>query len=158
VGFSIRHFVAKVPGRFGSFSGTITVDRENMANNRVEATIVAASIDTGNQKRDTHLRSADFFEVSRFPTITFKSTAWTKTGNDTYEVTGDLTIKDVTKPVVLNVTALGFGPGARGAQLSGWEATTRINKKEFNVTDPALVDVALGNEVTILINIEAKKT
>jgi polyisoprenoid-binding protein YceI len=158
VGFSIRHFVAKVPGRFGSFSGTITVDRENMANNQVEATIEAASIDTGNQKRDTHLRSADFFEVNRFPTITFKSTAWTKTGDDTYEVTGDLTIKDVTKPVVLNVTALGFGPGARGAQLSGWEATTRINKKEFNVTDPALVDVALGNEVTILINIEAKKT
>jgi polyisoprenoid-binding protein YceI len=158
VGFSIRHFVAKVPGRFTKFSGTIAVDRENPANNRVNATIEAAAIDTGNQKRDTHLRNPDFLEVEKFPTINFKSTLWKKTGDETYDVTGDLTIKDVTKPVILKVTSLGFGPGSRGVELSGWEATTTINKKEFNVNDPALLEVALGDEVAVTINIEAKKT
>jgi polyisoprenoid-binding protein YceI len=158
VGFSIRHFVAKVPGKFNKFNGTVTIDRENAANNRAEATIESASIDTGNQKRDDHLRTADFLDAARLPKITFKSTAWTKTGDDTYDVTGDLTIKDVTKPVVLKVTSLGFGPGSGGAQLSGWEATTKINKKEFNVKDPPMLDAALGDEVTVTINLEAKKT
>jgi polyisoprenoid-binding protein YceI len=158
VGFSIRHFVAKVPGRFTKFSGTIEVDRENPANNSVNATIEAAAIDTGNQKRDTHLRNPDFLEVEKFPTINFKSSSWKKTGEDTFDVIGDLTIKDVTKPVVLKVTSLGFGPGSRGAELSGWEATTTINKKEFNVVDPAMLEVALGDEVAVTINIEAKKT
>jgi polyisoprenoid-binding protein YceI len=158
VGFSIRHFVAKVPGKFNKFNGTVTIDRENAANNRAEATIESASIDTGNQKRDDHLRTADFLDAARLPKITFKSTAWSKTGDDTYDVTGDLTIKDVTKPVVLKVTALGFGPGSGGAQLSGWEATAKINKKEFNVKDPPMLDAALGDEVTVTINLEAKKT
>jgi polyisoprenoid-binding protein YceI len=158
VGFSIRHFVAKVPGKFNKFNGTVTIDRENAANNRAEATIESASIDTGNQKRDDHLRTADFLDAARLPKITFKSTAWSKTGDDTYDVTGDLTIKDVTKPVVLKVTSLGFGPGSGGAQLSGWEATTKINKKEFNVKDPPMLDAALGDEVTVTINLEAKKT
>ncbi|MGH7945107.1 MAG: YceI family protein [Opitutaceae bacterium] len=158
IGFSIRHFVAKVPGRFTTFGGTIAVDRENPANNRVEASIDAAAIDTGNQKRDTHLRSEDFLEAGKFPAIKFKSTSWKKTGGDTYDVTGDLTIKDVTKPVVLKVTSLGFGPGGGGAQLSGWEATTTINKREFNVNDPRMLDAALGDDVAVTINIEAKKT
>ena len=158
VAFSIRHFVAKVPGRFGKFSGTITVDHENPANNRATATIEAAAIDTGNEKRDTHLRSPDFLDVAKFPTMSFKSTAWKKTGEESYDVTGDLTIKDVTKLVVLKVTSLGFGAGSRGAHLSGWEATTKINKKEFNVIDPAILDAALGDEVTVTINLEARRT
>ena len=158
VAFSIRHFVAKVAGRFGKFSGTITVDRENPANNAASATIETAAIDTGNEKRDTHLRSADFLDAAKFPTMSFKSTAWKKTDEDSYDVTGNLTIKDVTKPVVLKVTSLGFGPGSGGAQLGGWEATTKINKKEFNVKDPALLDAAIGEDVTITINVEARKT
>ena len=157
VGFSIRHFVAKVPGKLNKFTGTIAVDRDNPANNRVEASIEAASIDTGNPKRDTHLRSADFLDTATFPTISFKSTSWKKTGDDTYDVAGELTIKNVTKPVVLKVTSLGFGPGSGGDQLSGWEATTKINKKEFNVKDPAMLDAALGDDVNVIINIEAKK-
>lgn len=159
VGFSIRHFVAKVPGNFAKFSGTIVVDRENPEKSSAQATIDAASINTGNQKRDDHLRGSDFFDVAKYPTITFKSTGWKKTGEDTFEVSGDLTIKDVTKPVTLNVTSLGFGPGAQpGSQLSGWEATTKIDKKEFNVKDPTMLDPALGDEVAIMINIEAKKS
>jgi polyisoprenoid-binding protein YceI len=157
VGFSIRHFVSKVPGKFSKFNGTITVDRDNLANSSAEATIDVASVNTDNQKRDDHLRNADFFDATKFPTMKFKSTSWKKTGENTYDVTGDLTLKDVTKPVVLKVTALGFGPGMRGAQLSGWEATTTINKKEFNVNDPAMLDAALGDDVTITINIEAVK-
>lgn len=157
VGFSIRHFVSKVPGKFNKFSGTIKVDRENLANSSAEATIDVGSIDTDNQKRDDHLRTPDFFDAAKYPTMKFQSTSWKKTGENTYDVTGDLTLKDVTKPVVLKVTALGFAPGMRGAQLSGWEATTKINKKEFNVNDPAMLDAALGDDVTITINLEAVK-
>ena len=155
VGFSIRHFVSKVPGKFNKFEGRITVDRENPERSSAEATIDVASIDTANQKRDDHLRNADFFDAPKFPTMKFKSTSWKKTGENTFDVSGDLTIKDVTKPVVLKVTSLGFGPGMGGTQLSGWEATTTINKKEFNVKDPAMLDAALGDDVTITINIEA---
>lgn len=156
VAFSIRHFVAKVPGKFGKVGGTITVDRDNPASNRAEATIEVSSIDTGNQKRDTHLRSGDFFDATQFPAMTFKSKSWKKTGEDSFDVVGDLKIKDVTKEVILKVTSLGFGPG-NGGQLSGWEATTKINKKEFNVKDPPMLDAALGDDVTVTINIEAKK-
>lgn len=155
VAFTVRHFVAKVPGRFKDFNGTITVDRKDLTKSTAEATIQVASIDTENQKRDDHLRSADFLDAAKFPTIKFKSKAWKKTGADTYDVTGDLTIKDVTKEVVLKVTSLGFGPGMQGAQLSGWEATTKINKKDFNVNDPAMLDAALGDDVAITINVEA---
>lgn len=155
VGFKIRHFVAKVPGKFTQFSGTITVDRANLEKSSAEATIQVASIDTENQKRDDHLRNADFFDAAKFPTMTFKSKSWKKTGTDKYDVTGDLTLKGVTKEVVLKVTSLGFGPGMGGAQLSGWEATTTINKADFNMKDPAMLDAALGDEVDITINIEA---
>lgn len=155
VAFTIRHFVSKVPGKFTKFSGTIAYDAANPANNTVEATIDTTSFDTANEKRDAHVRSADFLQVEKFPSIKFKSTSWKKTGDGTFDVTGNLTIKDVTKPVVLKTTLLAVGPGMPGTQLSGWEATTTINKKEFNVIDPAMLDAALGDDVTITINIEA---
>lgn len=157
VGFSIRHFVAKVPGKFNKFSGAIKVDRADLTKSSVEATIDIASIDTANQRRDDHLRSADFFDATKFPQMKFKSKAWKKTGENTYDVTGDLSLKDVTKEVVLKVTALGFGPGAMGGELSGWEATTTIDKKQFNIKDPLALDAALGDDVAITINIEAGK-
>lgn len=155
VGFSIRHFVSKVPGKFSKFNGTITVDRDNLEKSSVEATIETAAINTDNQKRDDHLRTADFLDATAFPKITFKSKSWKKTGTDSFDVTGDLTIKDVTKEVVLKTKLLGFGEGMRGAQLSGWEATATINKAEFNVKDPAMLDAALGDEVAVTLNIEA---
>lgn len=157
LGFSIRHFVSKVPGTFTTFSGTITVDRENLENSSVDATIEVGSVNTANEKRDNHLKSADFFDVANHGTATFKSKAWTKTGKDTFDVTGDLTLHGVTKEVVLNTTLLGFGEGARGAQLSGWEATTTIKKSDFGVSGPAMLSKTLGDEVTIKINIEAAK-
>ncbi len=155
VAFSIRHFVSKVPGKFNQFTGTISFDAANPAASSVEATIQIASIDTANQKRDDHLRNADFFDAPKFPAMKFKSRTWKKTGENTFDVIGDLTLKDVTKEVTLKVTSLGFGPGMGGAQLSGWEATTKINKRDFNVKGPAMLEAALGDEIAITINIEA---
>ena len=156
VAFSIRHIVSKVPGRFTDFAGTITIDRDHPEKSVAEASIKIASIDTHSQKRDNHLRSPDFFDAAKYPDMKFRSTSWKKTGDDSYEVRGDLTIKDVTKPVTLNVELLGVGPGMMpGSQVSGWEATTKINKAEFNVKDPPMLDAALGDDVDITINIEA---
>ena len=155
VGFSIRHFFSKVPGSFTKFAGTITVDRANLENSSVEATIDIGSVSTVNEQRDTHLKSPDFFDFAKFPTIAFKSKAWKKTGDDTFDVTGDLTIKDVTKEVVLKVKSLGFGPGMRGAMLSGWEATTTLNKADFGVNGPAALGKMLGDEVAVTIGVEA---
>ena len=126
-----------------------------MEKSSVEATIDVASVNTANEKRDTHLKSPDFFDAAKFSTITFKSTSWKKTGEDTYDVTGDLTIKDQTHPIVLHVSSLGFGPGGRGAMLSGWEGTTIIKKADFGVSGPAMMAKVLGEDVTVNITIEA---
>ena len=155
VAFSIRHFVSKVPGSFTKFAGTITVDRANLANSSVDATIEVGSVSTASEARDKHLKTPDFFDAEKFATITFKSKAWKATGESTFDVTGDLTIHGVTKEVVLKVTSLGFGPGSRGAMLSGWEATTAIKKSDFGVNGPAMLGAALGEDVAITIGIEA---
>jgi polyisoprenoid-binding protein YceI len=155
VGFSIRHFVSKVPGRFTQFSGTITVDRDNLENSSVDAVIEVGSLNTFNDHRDADLKSPGYFDATKFGTITFKSSSWKKTGDSTFDVTGNLTIKGVTKEVVLKVNLLGFGPGMRGAQLSGWEASTTIARRDFGVDGPAMMVKALGDEVAISISIEA---
>jgi polyisoprenoid-binding protein YceI len=155
VAFSIRHAVGRVPGRFTKFSGTIVVDRGNLENSTVSAVIDVGSVDTDNDKRNGHLKTPDFFDVSTYATITFKSKSWKKTGDDTFDVTGDLTIKNVTKEVVLKVTLNGFGPGMRGATLSGWEATTTLNREDFGVMGPAMLGKMLGDEVAVTILVEA---
>jgi polyisoprenoid-binding protein YceI len=155
VGFAVRHFVSRVPGQFTQFSGTIVVDRDNLENSSVDAVIEVGSVSTNNEKRDGHLKSPDFFDAANFGTITFKSRSWKKTGDGTYAVTGDLTIRGTTKEVVLDVTLLGFGPGAMGAQLSGWEASTTLKRKDFGVNGPAMLGTALGDEVAVSISIEA---
>ena len=155
VAFQVRHFLTKVPGSFTQFTGTILVDRDNLENSSVSAEINVGSINTASEKRDAHLKSPDFFDAAKFSTITFKSTSWKKTGDATFDVAGDLTIHGVTKPVVLKVTSLGFGPGMMGAQLSGWEATTTIVRADFGVNGPAMLGKALGDEVPVSISIEA---
>jgi polyisoprenoid-binding protein YceI len=152
VGFAIRHFFTNVPGAFTKFSGTITVDRDHLENSSVAATIEVPSVDTRTEKRDNHLRSPDFFDAAKFPVMTFKSTAWKQTGEGAFDVTGDLTIKDVTKPVVLKVKLLGFGPGMQGAMLSGWEASTTLNRNDFGITTFPKV---LGDDVAVTITVEA---
>ncbi len=152
-GFSVRHLFSKFTSSFTKTTGTITVDQANMENNTVEATVEIASLGTANADRDKHLQSPDFFDGAKFPTATFKSKSWKKAGSGTFDVTGGLTIKGITKEVVLKVTSLGFGAGMRpGTMLSGWEATTVLNRNDFGVSYGPKI---LGEDVTVNIAIEA---
>jgi polyisoprenoid-binding protein YceI len=155
VSFAVRHFLTKVPGRFTRFSGVIVVDRDNLENSTVSAVIDVGSVNTANEKRDADLRTPNFFDAAQFASITFRSTSWKKTGDTTFDVAGDLSIHGVTKPVVLKVDLLGFGPGMMGAQLSGWDASVTLDRQDFGVKGPAMLGTALGNEVGVSINIEA---
>jgi polyisoprenoid-binding protein YceI len=155
VGFSIRHFVSKVPGTFTKVSGTVTVDRANLENSSVEATIDTASFNTENDKRNAHVMSDAFLDVAKYPVITFKSKAWKKTGEDSFDVTGDLTIHGVTKEVVLAAKLLGFGEGMGGVQLSGWEVTAALKKSDFGVNGPTMLAKVVGDDVAVHITIEA---
>jgi len=152
VGFSIAHFFTKVPGYFSKVKGTIVVDRDHLANSTVEAVIEVASITTNTKMRDDDLRSTNFFAADQFPSMTFKSKSWKNTGNNTYAVTGVLTMKNVAKEVVLKVKSLGFGPGMNGAAISGWEATLTLDRRDFDITAD---QGAVGNNVDVLINVEA---
>ncbi|HKB90913.1 MAG TPA: YceI family protein [Opitutaceae bacterium] len=152
IAFSIRHFFSKVPGSFSKFDGTIVVDRDNLEKSSAEVTIDIGSLNTANEKRDTHVKSPDFLDAAKFPTITFKSTSWKKTGPDSYDVSGNLTIKGTTKPVVLKVKSLGFGPGMKGVMLSGWEAATALKRSDFGVTG---FEQVLGDDVDVTISVEA---
>lgn len=134
--FKVRHMmVTNVNGTFGSLEGTIEFDADNPGDASVEATIDAASISTGAEDRDNHLRSGDFFEVEKYPNITFKSTDVNVTGDNTAEVTGDLTIRDVTKSITLDVTLVGVMENSPfGDTRAGFEATTTINREDFGLT------------------------
>lgn len=152
VQFSIRHFFTRVPGSFTRFSGTIKVDRDDLTNSSVHARIEAASIDTRVSMRDNDLRSAHFFDVAKFPAITFQSTSWTKTGDNTFDVAGNLTMHGVKKAVVLKVKCLGFGTGAGGVKICGWKATTTLDRNFFGLKRyPEM----LGADVRVTINVEA---
>ena len=152
VGFSIRHIFTQVPGYFSKVKGAFTVDRSNLENSVAESVIDVASITTTSAQRDEHLRSASFFDAAKYPTMTFKSKSWKRSGEDTFAVTGDLTIRDVTKVVVLKVKSLGFGPGMQGAVVSGWELSTMIDRRDYGITTG---QGPIGNEVAIAINVEA---
>jgi polyisoprenoid-binding protein YceI len=162
VGFSVRHFFSKVPGQFKDFSGTIVMDEKNPPASSVEVTIQAASISTDNERRDGHLRSPDFFATDSFPTLTFKSTTVAPAGKDKYQVTGELTMRGVTKPVVLDVEFLGMGQVGIGGQAmgtkAGFDATATLNRKDFGINWNKTLDqggVMLGEDVAISLHIEA---
>ncbi|MEO8431625.1 MAG: YceI family protein [Acidobacteriota bacterium] len=160
VGFRIRHFVTKVEGRFRDFDGTVTLDRQSPAVSRVDLTIQAASIDTNAENRDKHLRSADFFEVEKYPTITFKSTKITPKGADTFDVTGDFTMHGVTKSITVPVHHLGFLKAGK-QEKTGFEIAFVLNRKDYGITWNRAVDagsVMLGDDVEINIQVEANRT
>ena len=153
VKFSIRHFVAKTTGKFNQFEGTIKLDRKNWSNSSVSATISVNSVDTANEKRDSHLQEDDYFDSSKHPLITFESTKWETTDKeDTFKITGNLTMLGKSKEVVLETKLLGFGTGMEGAHLSGWEATTTLDRTQWGVSGG---QPAVGAEVDVVINIEA---
>jgi polyisoprenoid-binding protein YceI len=161
-GFSIRHMiVSNVRGDFGKVTGTLTLDEKDITKSTVEATIDVATIDTREPKRDEHLKSPDFFDVAKYPTITFKSTKVEKAGKDGLKISGDLTMHGVTKPVVLNVT----GPTAEvkdpyGRVLRGASATTKLDRTAWGVSWSKVIEgggAMVGNEVKIEIELELAK-
>lgn len=158
VGFSIRHFVSNVTGRFGDFEGAIKYDKDNPAASSVEFTVKTASIDTGNADRDNHLRAADFFDAPKFPTMTFTSTKVAAKGANTLEVTGNFTMHGVTKQITIPVEFLGTVKTPRG-EKAGFETHFTINRKEYGVNWNNVMDSGpvLGDEVKINIDIEANK-
>jgi polyisoprenoid-binding protein YceI len=160
VGFQVRHIFTMVSGRFTDYAGTIQVDRAKPESSTVEFTIQATSIDTSEPRRDQHLRSADFFDVANNPTISFKSTSVKANGKDSFLVTGELTMRGVTKPVTLPVTLLGEGKDPMGNEKMGLETAVTINRKDFGlVWNRALESggMLVGDEVKVQISIEANK-
>ncbi len=153
VKFSIRHFVSKTSGNFNQFEGMLTLNRDDLSNSNVNARIQVNSVDTANVKRDAHLQEDDFFNAAEYPLITFQSTRWAVTADaNKFKVSGDLTMLNTTREITLDVVLLGFGPGMHGAQLSGWEATTQLDRTEWGILGG---QPAVGTTVHITINIEA---
>ncbi len=154
IGFSIPHMlISEVDGQFKSFEATINASKEDFSDATVEVTADATSIYTNNDGRDKHLRSADFFDVEKYPTLTFKSTSFTKTGDKTYTVTGDLTMHGVTKPVTLEATLTGTAAGRDGKKIVGFKATGKLNRIDYGVGKSG---PGAGDEVTITVKSEFK--
>jgi polyisoprenoid-binding protein YceI len=155
--FSIRHIFSQVRGRFTQMSGSVTYDPKEPEKASVTAKIVAASINTDNERRDAHLKNADFFDVEKYPDITFQSKSVQKEG-ERLKVTGTLNMHGVEKEVTLDVEVLGVGPGPRGRTIAGFEATTTVNRKDFGINWNRALDqgaVMLGDDVKVTLSIEA---
>ena len=162
VGFKVRHLmVSNVKGSFDKYTGIVEIDDKDITKSKVEVTIDTSSVNTNVHKRDVHLRSADFFDVAKFPTMSFVSKKVAKTGTDTLKITGDLTLHGVTRQVVLDVEGLSkeskdpWGNIRRGAT-----ATTKINRKDFGLAWNAALEtggVAVGEDVNMILEIEMIK-
>ena len=161
IGFVARHaMVTKVRGSFDEFAGTAVLDGANPANSRVEVTIEAASIDTRNAQRDEHLRSNDFLAMEEYPQITFTSTGVRQSGETTFEVTGDLTIKGVTNEVTIPFEFEGAATDPFGNERVGFEGSVAINRKDYGVTWNAALEgggVLVSDKVTLEFEISAVK-
>src|SRR5690349_20084671 len=158
--FRIRHFASKVRGRFADFEGTINADPAKPEASSVTFTIKTASIDTSQPDRDKHLKSADFFDVEKYPEITFKSSKMTPAGKDKYDVTGTLTMHGVSKEVTLPVTYLGTVKDPRGNERASFEIDTKLNRKDFGMTWNRALDAGgfmLSDDVDVEIALETMK-
>jgi polyisoprenoid-binding protein YceI len=161
VAFSVRHMVvSKTRGRFTRWSGQIRFDPQNPSASSVEVNIDPASIDTADAQRDEHLRSQDFFHVAEHPTATFRSTRLEDLGGERYRITGDLTIRGVTRSVVLDSTFEGSGKDPWGGERAGFNATTSIDRKDFGLEWNKALDTGgllVGEKVELSLEIEAVK-
>jgi polyisoprenoid-binding protein YceI len=157
VAFVSRHVLTKVRGRFGSFAGVIQV-AEAPEESRVEVEIDAASIDTNTPDRDNHLRSADFLDVETYPKLMFRGTAVRPTGPSTFDLDGELTIRDVTRPVTLDVEYLGVSDSPWGTKLASFSAKTEIEREDWDMTWNVPIETGgllVGKKVQIELEIEA---
>ncbi len=161
VKFTVTHLViSEVSGRFNDFDITLTQGSDDFSGSTIEGSLKTASINTDNDFRDKHLKSDDFFNAEQFPTISFKSTSFEKTGTDTYKIAGNLTIRDVTKPVVFDAKLLGTMTDAKGNTKAGFKATTTIDRFAFGVKWDRKMDAGgfiVSKEVAITINAELAK-
>ncbi len=159
INFTVRHLmVSKVRGRFSRWAGSLEMDDRDPTSGRVEVSIETASLDTGVEQRDAHLRSADFFDAERFPTLTFRSSRLEKSGDGAYRLTGDLTMHGVTRPVTLDVEYAGSAKDPWGGVRAGFSARTAIDRRDFGLTWNQLLEaggVAVGEKVEIGIEVEA---
>jgi polyisoprenoid-binding protein YceI len=160
--FKVKHMmISNVKGQFTVVNGILSLDADDLINSRVEASLDAASVNTRDAQRDAHLKSADFFDVEKFPTLSFKSTRVSRTGDGELAVAGDLTIRGVTRSVVFNVegpTAPGKDPW--GNTRVGLSATTKVNRKDFGLTWNAALEtggILVGDEVTITLDVQFLK-
>jgi len=160
--FKVKHMmISNVKGQFTGVKGVLALEESDLTNSHVEASIEAASINTRDAQRDAHLKSADFFDVERFPTLSFKSTRITRAGHGELALAGDLTIRGVTRNVVFAVE--GPTPPAKdpwGNTRLGLAATTRINRKDFGLTWNAALEtggILVGDEVTITLDVQFVK-
>jgi polyisoprenoid-binding protein YceI len=161
VEFTVRHMmISNVKGQFQKTTGTITANGNDPASAKIDVTIDASSVDTRVERRDAHLKSPDFLDVAKFPTITFKSTKVEAAGPNKWTMTGDLTIHGVTRPVVLDVEGSGSPIQVMGHTRAGASATTKIKRSDFGLTWNKALEtggVLVGDDIAISIDLEAVK-
>jgi polyisoprenoid-binding protein YceI len=159
VSFYVRHLmVSKVRGSFHNWGGTLTIDDEDITRSSVDVSIDIGSIDTREEKRDAHLKSADFFDVDNHPKLTFKSTAVKRVSDDELEVLGDLQIRGITKPITLKVESNGQIKDPWGGTRAGFSGKATLSRKEFGLHWNALLEtggVVVGDKIEIALEIEA---
>ncbi len=159
--FSVRHMkISTVKGHFNDFSGEVAIDLQDLTKSWARAEIQAASVDTRDQTRDTHLRSADFFDVEKFPLITYRSGKVESRGGNRYRVEGELTIKDKTRPIELDVEFLGLEKSPWGAQVAAFEANGTLSRTDFDLTWNVALEAGgflVGDEIKIRVDAEANE-
>ena len=160
VNFKVKHLViSSVTGTFKSFKGGFETDHEDFSNADIDFSLDVNSIDTNQEQRDVHLKSSDFFDQEKYPKISFKSTSFTKSGED-YELTGNLNVKDVTKPIKLKVEFGGTATDFYGNEKAGFEITGKISRKEYGLTWDALTEagaIVVGDDIKLNINAQFAK-
>jgi polyisoprenoid-binding protein YceI len=161
LGFVARHaMVTKVRGQFRDVSGTLVLDEDDPSRSTAEVTIQVASLTTAQDQRDEHLRGADFFDVEQYPTITFRSTSAERVDDDTYRLTGDLTIRDVTRPVSIDFEHTGAAHDPFGNFRAGFEGKVQVNRKDWGLTWNVALEaggILVSDKVTLELDVSAVK-
>lgn len=159
--FSIRHFFTPVVGKFKAFTVDLNFDPTNLAASNINVEVDVNSVDTENDSRDGHLKTADFFDMATYPKMTFKSSSITKTGQNTFIAKGKLTIRDVTKDIEMPFTLLGVQDNPRNpnAMIAGFESSFKLNRLDYGVGSGDYLSTAvIGNELTVNIFLEVNRT
>ncbi|MBI1821386.1 MAG: polyisoprenoid-binding protein [Nitrospirae bacterium] len=157
-GFQVRHVVSKLQGEFKDFEGAFTFDEKKPEISKGKFTIMASSINTNHEKRDTHLKSPDFFDTEKFPTLSFESKKITPSGGKKYALSGDLSIHGIKRQVMFEVEYLGADKDPWGNRRAGFSATTKINRKDYGIVWNKILDsggLLVGDEVDINMQVEA---